>query len=52
MNIEESQRRFMKSVDKEPLTIGDYALIAFVLFVIFAFVFSQPMAEIIYRLTK
>lgn len=52
MNIEESQRRFMESVEKESLTIGDYALIALILLVIVSFIFHQPMAEMLFRLTK
>jgi hypothetical protein len=52
MNIEESQRQFMDSVERETLTIGDYAIIAFILLVIVSFIFSPVIAELLFRLTK
>lgn len=52
MTSKELHRQNMKGEDRKHLTFGDYVIVAFVLLVIFSFIFHQPLAEMIFRVTK
>lgn len=51
MNIEESQRRFMESVEKKPDYVA-WGLAIALGAVLLWLVFSWPVAEFFYRLTR